>query len=315
MHKYLLSKLFAVICIAILFVFNGCKKNDIVMAYSFPDVQWIKTKLPDSLSVISLAVSGTNMFAGTLGDGIYRSTDGGITWNAASTGLTNYYVEEILVSDSNIFVGTWGGGVFLSTNNGFSWTSTSQKGTHVSSFAKMGNNLFTGTGLSGIYISNDNGASWNNVIGNGIIASGITALAVSGTDIFAGTSNGVFVSSDSGANWTQVNNGLLYKDITTLTVSDKYIFAGTYSGGIYMSTDKGKNWYHPINGLGGNSNSIVHSFAIYGSTIFVSVSGGVYYSIDEGLNWIDANFYIANELIIVGNNLYAGGIGISYHPL
>ncbi|MBI2918691.1 MAG: hypothetical protein HYY01_11980 [Chloroflexi bacterium] len=48
---------------------------------------------------------------------MFRSTDGGATWQAASQGLTNSNVRALGVSpayatDRTLFAGTWGGGVF-----------------------------------------------------------------------------------------------------------------------------------------------------------------------------------------------------------
>ena len=72
--------------------------------------------------VRALAVSGNNLFAGTVHGGVFRSTNNGESWADASSGLTNFDITCIAVSGNNLFAGTWGGGVFLSTNNGTSWT-------------------------------------------------------------------------------------------------------------------------------------------------------------------------------------------------
>ena len=70
----------------------------------------------------ALAVSGTNLFAGTDG-GVFLSTNNGTSWTAVNTGLTNTVCLVLLPSrGTNLFAGTDGGGVFLSTNNGTSWT-------------------------------------------------------------------------------------------------------------------------------------------------------------------------------------------------
>jgi len=86
--------------------------------------QWIQTNGPGGGHVRTFAVSGTNLFAGTIG-GVFLSTNNGTSWTAASTGLTNYYVWALAVSGTNLFAGTYGGGVFLSTNNGTTWTAAS----------------------------------------------------------------------------------------------------------------------------------------------------------------------------------------------
>ena len=62
--------------------------------------------------VLTLAVSGTSLFAGTSGGGVFRSTDNGASWTAASTGLTSTTVRALAVSGTSLFAGTGGGGVW-----------------------------------------------------------------------------------------------------------------------------------------------------------------------------------------------------------
>jgi hypothetical protein len=143
--------------------------------------------------VRALAVSGTNLFAGTDYVGVFLSTDNGTSWTEVNTGLTNTYVRAFAVSGTNLFAGTDGGGVFLSTNNGTSWTAVN-------------------TGLT-------NTTVWS--------------LAVSGTNLFAGTYGGVFLSANNGTSWTAVNIGLKNTDVRALAVSATNLFAGTYSGGVW----------------------------------------------------------------------------------
>ncbi|HMD13796.1 MAG TPA: hypothetical protein VKI62_04160, partial [Bacteroidota bacterium] len=62
--------------------------------------QWIKTGYPDSLGgPHAIAVDNGILFAGTWGYGIYRSTDGGTTWESSNYGLGTFYtqwVEDII---------------------------------------------------------------------------------------------------------------------------------------------------------------------------------------------------------------------------
>jgi hypothetical protein len=134
------------------------------------------------LSIQSLAVSGTNLFAGTWGSGVFRSTNNGTSWTA--TGLTNTNVAALVFSGTSLFAGTNGGGVFRSTNNGASWTaaSTGLTDTVVLSLAVSGTNLFAG-GV-GVCLSTNNGSTWTPV-NTGLTDSAVLALAVSGTNIFA----------------------------------------------------------------------------------------------------------------------------------
>ncbi len=119
---------------------------------SLSNAQWVQTNGPYSGFIQSLAISGTNLFAGTY-DGVFRSTDNGANWTAGvNTGLTNTYVRSFAVSDTNLFAGTYGG-VFRSTDNGANWTAvnTGLTNTDVRSFAVSDTNLFAGTYGGGVW--------------------------------------------------------------------------------------------------------------------------------------------------------------------
>lgn len=58
------------------------------------------------------------------GAGIFKSTDGGITWDLlpSTTGTAFRYVVDILIDpDGSIYAGTWNGGLFRSKDQGGSW--------------------------------------------------------------------------------------------------------------------------------------------------------------------------------------------------
>ena len=153
--------------------------------------------------VNSVAVSGTNLFAGTNGGGVFRSTSSGMSWTAVNTGLTNLNVVTLTTADTNLFAGTNGGGVFRSTDNGTSWAAVN-------------------AGLTTPYIF---------------------ALGLNGSNLFAGTSGGrVFLSTDNGTSWNAVNIGLTSTDVRTFFISDTNLFAGTLGGGVFRSTNNGTSW-------------------------------------------------------------------------
>lgn len=105
--------------------------------------QWVQTNGPYGGKVNSLAVSGTNLFAGTWSGGVFLSTNNGTSWAAVNTGLTHTNVYSLAVSGTNLFAGT-SAGVFLTTNNGTSWTevNTGLTDSSVLSFGFSGTTLF-----------------------------------------------------------------------------------------------------------------------------------------------------------------------------
>ncbi|MBK6760512.1 MAG: hypothetical protein IPG73_07375 [Ignavibacteria bacterium] len=109
--------------------------------------QWVQTNGPHGGDIRCMAVSDTNLFAGTYGSaGVFLSTNNGASWTAVNTGLTNNIVLSLAVSGTNLFAGTEGSGVFRSTNNGTSWTAVriGLPRINVRSLAVSGTNLFAG---------------------------------------------------------------------------------------------------------------------------------------------------------------------------
>jgi hypothetical protein len=111
---------------------------------------------------ITSGIGGTNIFAGTHGLGVFRSTNNGTSWSQVNTGLADSEITAFAVSPNgaggtNIFAGT-SGGVFLSTNNGTNWTAVNTGFTEdtVTALAIVPNgagdtNLFAGTWGGGVW--------------------------------------------------------------------------------------------------------------------------------------------------------------------
>jgi photosystem II stability/assembly factor-like uncharacterized protein len=103
----------------------------------------VNNGLPNT-TVLSLTVSGSNIFAGT-DSGVFLSTNNESNWAQVNNGLTNSCVFSFAVDGNNIFAGTYGGGVFLSTNNGSNWTQVGLSSITVYSLAASGTDIFAGT--------------------------------------------------------------------------------------------------------------------------------------------------------------------------
>ena len=82
---------------------------------------------PEGGIVTALAIDSstpTTLYAGTQYDGVYKSTDGGSTWRAVNTGLTNPYVYALVIdptTPTTLYTGIQDGGVFKSTDGGSTW--------------------------------------------------------------------------------------------------------------------------------------------------------------------------------------------------
>jgi hypothetical protein len=289
----------------------------ILLFYSSLNAQWLQSGL-DGTYVRTINLSGTNLFVGTSGDGIFRSTNEGTNWTPVNTGLTNLYVNAFTVSGTNLFSGTEGNGVFRSTNNGASWSATSAlTDPYVYALANSGTNLFAGADGGGVYLSTNNGTSWTQV-SSGLTNTRIRALTISGTNFFTGTfGGGVFLSTNNGTSWTPASTGLTNTYVNAITVSGTNLFAST-EGGIFLSTNNGTTWTAASGGL---TNTYTHAIADFGTNLFAGTEDGVFLSTNNGTNWAQVSTGLTNTVIwalaVSGTYLFAGsnGNGVWRRPL
>ena len=288
---------------------------------------WQQTSLNNYI-VKTLATSGTNIFAGTLVNGVFLSTNAGLSWNALTLGqgLTNFQVYSLFVNGTYIFAGT-NYGVYRSSNNGTTWTqiNTGLMNGVVTSFAVIGNRIFAGT-ASGVSFSDDNGTNWNNSGLTVSAGSGVQGLAVIDNKIFAGVgAYGVYLSTDNGVTWSLANTGLSeYARIHSVSASGSSIFVGTRSGFVFKSTNYGASWSALNTGFPALSTHEVDGLYYDGTNLFAGTNAqdAVYYSFDNGangaiiINGLAGDALSVYSFAILNDTLFAGtGFGVWKFPL
>jgi hypothetical protein len=159
-------------------------------------------------STFGFAFLSDTVFAATLGGGILRSIDNGLSWTAVNTGISTL-TYSIIKKGGFLFAGTDGSGLFMSSNSGASWTPLNTSPSTVRCLETDGINIYAGTLGAGLYISSDNGNSWTQVT-NGIPASSyVFGIKCIGNSVLAGASlNGVYRSLNQGVSWTNFSNGM-----------------------------------------------------------------------------------------------------------
>lgn len=205
-------------------------------------------------AVLAFAINDAgHIFAGTIGRGVYRSTDQGKTWSEVNNGLTNTLVLALIInSEQHLFAGTYLGGVFRSTDNGDTWEPVNDGLTE--SFVPelavdSAGHLFAGTD-AGVFRSTNNGDSWS-LSNSGLPPGRVFALAVNAADhIFAGTDSGVFRSTNNGNSWDELNIGLNAPSVPALAINAAgHVFAAvaeSAGGGVFRSLNNGDHW-EPVN--------------------------------------------------------------------
>jgi len=249
--------------------------------------------------------SSGSIFAGTYGAGIFRSIDGGESWNHTSYPRT--IVNALAISSWGVIYADG----FRSIDSGETWTQMSTS-VYPSCFAiNASGHIFAGTWNSGIFRSTDNGENWTQS-NNGLTDTQVHCLAINSLGhIFAGTwNNGIFRSTDNGENWTQSNNGLTDTNVCCLAVNSLgHVFAGTYGQGVFYSTDSGESWEST-----GLTEGWVYSLAIDASDhVFAGIwRRGVWHSTDDGATWDStgpADTAIRSLAINYSGHIFAGTDG------
>jgi len=247
--------------------------------------QWTRTYGPEGVAVRTLTNINGTIYTGTEVNGVYASTNDGVTWMARNSGIEAFGVTSIVNKPGYLFAGTFGGGVYRSTDEGQTWLSPSN-GTNfaVESLVRDDDYIFAATISDGVQRSSDNGVTWEQKIG---VLFGFGAICKSGNKVIASSSNYTLQSTDHGETWSYIT----YLDgaiIFSYFVMGDTIFAGGQTK-IYRSLDNG-NTFTTINLNLGSSIVNIYAFTYVNSTLYAATSyDGVYKSTDFGLNWIPSN--------------------------
>jgi hypothetical protein len=148
----------------------------------------LPTGMNGYIEIMGLGVNGTTIYAQPRNSGIYSSNNDGASWTLASNGYSSDPNSfHFAASGNDIYVGN-SFGIFHSNNSGGTWTHYTSPffSNGILSLAIIGNDLLAGTN-NGVCLSHDKGATWTNISTNGIANQAVTTFAISGTNIFAGT--------------------------------------------------------------------------------------------------------------------------------
>lgn len=253
------------------------------------DTTWVQTSLDDVPVNGLLITTESHILAATYGDGVYRSTDNGESWEAINNGLINHSVLCLSKGAQNpdhIFAGTEGDGIFRSTDGGDSWEAMNNGLTTpvIFSLAAAENGfIYAGTSMGGIFRSGDNGDNWASA-NNGLTATEVVfdLLVHTNNDIYAATNaHGIFRSTDDGATWEL--SGLQNVDVRTMVSrSPENIFAGAWFDGIFHLDQNNRNW----DSIGLFDRHIMELAVNSAGDIFAATHGwGVSRSTDKGATW------------------------------
>ena len=228
--------------------------------------------------VITLAVDPllpANIYAGTKGDGVFKSFSGGQQWRPQRAGLAEVTITTVVHelkfvpgSSAHLFAAT-SMGVFETENGGNNWIKR----------------------MEGM----------------------IEVLMVVSVDIdpnqpqtlFAGTSGGVYRSMDGAKTWTKVNNGLVPPDVLkssrALSVvkikidphHPKTVYTATLKG-LYKTSDGANSWQRIAESLPDQFLSDLVLDSVQPDVLYVASREGIHKSLDGGITWQAMNTGLTN---------------------
>ena len=164
-------------------------------------------------NVIYLSTGDQNYYSEWFG--IYKSTDGGATWNAANTNIGNRMAIEILMDplNHNNLVAATDDGIWKTTNAGATWTETLVGGAFKSLKQKPASNtvLYAATGTL-FYRSNDMGSTWTNITAGVTVPASNEGIRIAVTPadpniVFLGTTDGygqILKSTNGGTSFSNI---------------------------------------------------------------------------------------------------------------
>ncbi|MCC7303121.1 MAG: PKD domain-containing protein [Bacteroidia bacterium] len=223
------------------------------------------------LNVVRIDPTNPNViYVGAPAGGMWKSVNGGLTWNTSTDQLASIGVSEVVIDYTNpaiVYIGTgdndagdtYSCGVLKSQDGGQTWSMTglSFNTTQSSRITRMLMHpvnpliLYAGTN-NGIYKTTDGGVSWYK-----IFSSGVKDMEFKPGDpntIYMATASAFYKSSNGGVNFYLVSGGLPGSGSTSrlaiaVTPADPnyvYVLASRNSNngfmGLYLSTNSGNSF-------------------------------------------------------------------------
>jgi len=215
--------------------------------------------------------SGNTWIAGSVGGGVWKTSDQGSTWTNLSSDMENIAVTTLAqsaIKPQILYAGTgegWvgnldaidGSGVFKSTDGGLTWINiTPLSGTELNlDFSKVSRavvdptnaNILVVSTSDKIYRTSDGGTTWSQVYdGLGTVMHVIATKSDFNIQYAAVRNEGIIKSTDGGLTWSAtasfpVNSNARIEIAASRTDPNK-VYAGVAGGGLVVTNDGGTTW-------------------------------------------------------------------------
>jgi photosystem II stability/assembly factor-like uncharacterized protein len=264
----------------------------------------------DAIVVITLHPKNPDILYVATNDYIYKTRDGGRTWENLSRGMSHSRVISLAIDPAypaTVYAGTKGDAIYKSYDGGQRWVSqraglddvTISSVVNQLLFDPADNRRLVVATTMGVFESQNGGETWQKRMEGMKEVLMVVAIAMDPTrpsHLYAGTSGGVYKSVNRGARWEKVNNGLVPPEVlkssralgvTVMQVdpsSPETVYAATLNG-IYKTTDGAQSWRRIAESLPDQMISAMALDRSAAGVIYVASREGVHKSEDGGTTW------------------------------
>ncbi len=224
--------------------------------------------------------TGDTWIVGSVGGGVWKTTDAGTTWRTLTSQIPNLATSTIAMAGSDHSV------IYAGTGEGF-----------------YNVDQIDGTG---IWKTTDGGATWNQLqsttdpsLFKNIMRIVVdptnpdVVLAASGLGFNGGaTSSKIYKSTDGGNSWTEVYNSSTsnVQQIVADPLNFNHLYATINGVGVISSKNAGDTWNNSSSGIGSVGRMEMSISPADPNRLFISAQGGpsgsiFYYSTDAGSSW------------------------------
>lgn len=252
----------------------------------------------------SIVISPTNanaMWIGSVSGGIWRTTNGGTTWQVVDDFMANLAVSTLIIDPGNFAI------MYAGTGEGF----------------------YNADGIrgAGVFKSIDGGTTWAQLAStadNNWQYVNRLAFSPNGATLLAGTRSGTWRSTNGGTSWTRV--------IVTETLDVNFdptdnlkAVASGYYGRVWYTVDGGVTW-NPASGVSASAGRVELAYApnspttVYASvdlssgTLYKSTNGGQSYTpVSTGYGYLGSQGWYDNIVWVDptnANTVIVGGIDL-----
>jgi hypothetical protein len=273
---------------------------------------------PNNSNIVYI-VTGDRDHSDTSFVGVYKSINGGTTWNTTGTISGVSRASDIYVnpSDSNMVWVATSAGLYKSVNAGTSWTRTLTGNIKDIKIKPTDPTIVYAVSATAFYRSSDSGSTFTTITSGLPASSGRLVIDVTPADpnyiyvLSATTGNGyqgIYKSIDSGLNFTVTTNTTNVLESTQAwydlalavsTTNAEEIYTGCLN--VWKSTNGGtsfvkmNNWSSPS--AISYTHADIHILRFFGTKLFCGSDGGIYVSSNGATNFTDLTKTIQNGII------------------